>query len=463
TPGTVMPEQVPSEKVALPADRTAPVAADTTNEDGPSSDESFQVSAKITDNHQVKSVFLYYRTVEGHDFSKVSLERGEDNTYQHTIYEPELIGQENLDYYFVASDGKNQQKTETNTLSITHPNAETGLHLNVDKHELLSGEKVIKATEDTYTENIELFVEDEEVTDTFMAMENDAYFAFDVSETNIFFQNGVTMGDEVLEIFDDTYTDFVTLTVPISPDKLQPGENTITIRAGNKVGPFDETSTENRDDFTIKNVRLVLSDGTIIRDPEYRDPNTNYAVGDSAGKQSVYDFTFTLEQETFASESFLFDTTTVEDGEHEIKAVLDDEDVTTTVITDNTAPVMTPSVEEGKEYKGELTIDADVEDANEVKEVSAELDGSPISLPYETSSALLAPGEHDVVFTAEDAAGNVSTSEVTFSVVAEHPGLPDWQENEPGSTSADLSVRVNDPTGDAMDVGFYQAYQYTAE
>ncbi|SFA83565.1 Lamin Tail Domain [Lentibacillus halodurans] len=463
TPGTIMPEQVPEKKTELPADSTDPVVEDATNKEDLTSEESFKVSATITDDHQVKSVYLYYRTVEGNEFSKVSLERGDNDTYQHTIYEPELIGQENLAYYFVASDGKNQHTTEKETLSIAHPNAETGLRLNVDENELLSGEKLIKATEDAYTENIDLFLDDEQVTDTYMAMENEAYFAFDVSETNIFFQNGVTMGDEVLEIFDDTYTDFVTLTVPISPEKLEPGENTITIRSGNKVSPFDETSTENRDDFTIKNVRLVLLDGTIIYDPDYSDPNTNYAVGDSTGKQSVYDFTFTLEQEKFASAAYLFDTTAVEDGDHEIRAVLDDEDVTTTVITDNTAPVITPSVKGGKEYKGDLTIDADVQDANEVQDASAELDGNPISLPYETSSALLAPGEHEAVFTAEDAAGNVRKTDVTFSVVEEHPGLPDWQENKPDSTSADLSVRLNDPTEDAMDVGFYQGYQYTAE
>ncbi|QKY68669.1 lamin tail domain-containing protein [Lentibacillus sp. CBA3610] len=463
TPGTVMPEQVPAEKVEMPADITPPVVEDTTNQKKLTSEEPFQISANITDNHQVKSVFLYYRTIAGNDFSKVSLERDENGVYQHTIYEPELIGQENLDYYFVASDGQNQHTTETRTLSITHPNAETGLRLNVGENELLSGEKVIKATEDDYTEDIELFLDDDQVTDTFMAMENEAYFAFDVSETNIFFQNGVTMGDEVLEIFDDTYNDFTTLTVPIPADKLEDGDNTITIRAGNKVGPFDETSSENRDDFTIKNVRLVLSDGTIIRDPEYSDPTTSHAVGDSPGKESVYDFTFTLDQEKFASESFLFDTTIVEDGEHDIKATLDDEEVTTTVITDNTAPDISPSVEEGKEYKGEFTIDADVEDANEVEELSAELDGASIDLPYETSSAALSPGEHEVIYTAEDAAGNVGTKAVTFSVVAEHPGLPDRMDDEPGSTSADLSVRVNDPTGDAMDVGFYQAYQYRAE
>lgn len=463
TPGTVMAEQVPAEKVSFPADETAPVIEDKTNNDAINSEASFQVTATITDDIQVKSVFLYYRTIEGTDFIKVSLERGSDNTFQHTIYQPELIGQNELEYYFVASDGENQTTTETNTIPIEHPNEETGLRLNVQENELISGEKVIKATEDEYNEDMQLFLDNEQVTDTFMAMENEAYFAFDVTETNIFFQNGVTMGDEILEIFDDTYTNFVTLTVPIPANKLQTGDNTISIRAGNKVSPFDEKSAENRDDFTMKNVRLVLSDGTIIYDPEYNNPSTQYPVGDSTGKESVFDFTFTLEQDKFASLAYLFDTTTVADGSHEVKAVLDEEKFSTTVITDNTVPTIKPSVEDGAEYKGEFTIDADVQDASSIDEMTTTLDGNFISLPHKTSSALLEAGEHEAVFTATDAAGNVETVAVTFTVAEEHPWLPDWLEHNPDSTSANLSVRVTDPTGDPMDVGFNQGYQYTAE
>ena len=316
TPGTFLAEQVPAVKVQLPADTQAPVITDKTNKDVITSEQPVSITANITDNVQVKSVSLYYRTVAGEDFREVSLERGAGNTYQHIVYEPELIGQKKLEYYFVARDGKNEIETERKAISIEHPNMETGLRLNVVDHELLSGEKVIKATEDKFTKDIELFIDENKVTDTFMAMENEAHFAFDVSETNIYFQNGVTMGDEILEIFDDTHNNFVTITVPIPADKLAPGGNTITIRSGNKVSPFDETSTENRDDFTIKNVRLVLSDGTIIYDPNYSNPEKTYAVGDSTGKKAVLDFNFTLESESFSSLAYLFNTTAMNDGEH---------------------------------------------------------------------------------------------------------------------------------------------------
>ena len=81
------------------------------------------------------------------------------------------------------------------------------------------------------------------------------------------------MGDEILHIFDDTINEYTTLTVPIQANRLEQGENTISIRSGNKVSPFDEGSPENRDDFNVKNVRLVLTDGTTIYDPNYTNIN----------------------------------------------------------------------------------------------------------------------------------------------------------------------------------------------
>ena len=94
--------------------------------------------------------------------------------------------------------------------------------------------------------------------------------AFEVSGVNTFFQNGVTMGDEVLRIFDDWIPQWKTITVPIEPDKLKEGANVFTIRSGDKATPFPTENGENRDDYSLRNVRLVLADGTVIQD----DPGT---------------------------------------------------------------------------------------------------------------------------------------------------------------------------------------------
>ena len=113
-----------------------------------------------------------------------------------------------------------------------------------------------------------MFIDNEEITkDLSKSLEHDAYFAYEVSGINVFFQNGVTMGEETLHIFDETMVDWETITVPIDDERLHVGENTITVRAGNKASPFQlDESEENRDDFNLRNVRLVLPDGTILRD-----------------------------------------------------------------------------------------------------------------------------------------------------------------------------------------------------
>ncbi|WP_200416006.1 lamin tail domain-containing protein [Virgibacillus salexigens] len=464
TPGETLAAQVPTKRINLPADREEPIIKNTTTKKKITSEEPVTLSAAITDNIGIKSAAVYYRTDEKKDFRKVNLEKQADNHYQHIVYEPELIGKQTLEYYFVASDGRNQLTAPANYIEIENPFSQEGLRLNLEDNQLLSGEKVIKATADTYNNETQLFIDDRQITDTFEAMETEAYFAFDVKETNIYFKNGVTMGDEILEVFDDTYTDFTTLTVPVSAERLQQGENTISIRAGNKVSPFDETSEENRDDFMIKNIRLVLTDGTTIYDPAYSDPSKAYSIGDSPRKDAIYDFNFNLEEEQFTSTAYVFDTTSVEDGKHEVKTSYQDKTITTAIITDNTSPTLIPSINEGKTYKGEFTIDAEAKDAtSEVTSITATLDGEYISLPYETSSALLKPGSHELVYQATDKANNVAKKKVSFSVTEEHPLMPDWLSDNAHTTSANLSVTVKDPTNDIMDVNFHEAFQYTAE
>lgn len=129
-----------------------------------------------------------------------------------------------------------------------------GLRLNVADGDILSGERLIKATGDNATDNVQLFIGDKELTDKTKALETEAYFAFDIRKTNLYFKNGVTMGDDILHIFDDTVNEFTTLTVPVEPERLKVGENTISVRSGTKVSPFDLESTENRDDFYLKKI-----------------------------------------------------------------------------------------------------------------------------------------------------------------------------------------------------------------
>ena len=172
---------------------------------------------------------------------------------------------------------------------------------------LLSGEKVIKAVDDYNQPS--LFIDNNEMNNTFKSIEDKAYFAVDIKKTNLFFQNGITMGDEILKIFDDTINEYVTMTVPISPDKMRIDQDTVvTVRSGTKVSPFDPVSEENRDDFYIKNARLVLSDGTTIYDPNFKNPSKEISIGDGAGSNVFLDFHFSVPSEKFNAVAYRWNT-----------------------------------------------------------------------------------------------------------------------------------------------------------
>ena len=83
------------------------------------------------------------------------------------------------------------------------------------------------------------------VNNTFSSLENDSYLAFEVSGVNTFFQNGVTMGEQVVRIFDDWIPQWKTITIPIQSDKLKEGANIFTIRSGDKATPFPTNNGEN--------------------------------------------------------------------------------------------------------------------------------------------------------------------------------------------------------------------------
>lgn len=463
TPGEVMEEQVPKEKVMLPADTEKPVIKNLTEQTTIEKLTPLKIAAQITDNMMVKKVDLHYRTTTDARFESLNLTKGSNNEYHHIIYEPELIGKEFVEYYFTASDGTNVMKSKTFKVDVEGTEHSDELRLNVDDNEWIAGDKILKATGEEDPSDLSLAIDEIEVTDTFRALETEAYFAFDVRKTNIFFQNGVTMGDEILEIFDDTINTYTTLTVPISEDKLKIGKNVISIRSGNKVSPFDEESTENRDDFNVKNVRLVLSDGTTIYDPNYDNKNKELLLGDNGSSIPYIDFEFNMEEEKFTSLAYRLDSTIISDGDHLVTASSSNDRIEKNVQVDNSPPEIKTNMKEDKPYKGKFTVDAEVTDQlSGVAETNATLDGKHITLPYKTSSGMLNAGKHLLKITSIDEVGNEAEKEIEFETVEEHPFLPDFLEKEPADTSAELSVRVTDPTNDDLDISFYESYKYSA-
>ncbi|UOE76100.1 S-layer homology domain-containing protein [Parageobacillus thermoglucosidasius] len=467
TPGQVAPVQVPDQPVNIPGDHENPTFEDLTTQKQVSEYENVQLLFDAKDNQQVKTVRLFYKDNQAEKYKSVDLLQDfNDNLYHYTIYSPELIGKAFMEYYLVISDGTNDVTTEKRQIAIIQEEKPQGIRLNVTDGTILNKTAIIKASSDAIS-NTTIRIDSKNVTaETKPALEDQAYFAVEVKKTNLYFKNGITIGDDILLIFDDTVNQYVTLTVPIDPKYFAKGKGTtISVRSGTKVSPFDTESEENRDDFYIKNARLVLKDGTVLYDSSYADPEKEISVGDGASSQKTVDFTFMIPDEKYNAKAYVWDTTKEAEGTHVIQAADGQNTVTANVKVDNSAPMITPSVEEGKEYKGEFTIDAETKDEIAgVSKVEATLDGKPIDLPFAASSAELSKGKHTLVLKAVDHVGNAASKTITFSTVEEHPFSPEvispkhQEENVP--TSPKLKVKVSDPTKDDLHVAFFKGYQY---
>ncbi|WP_083711522.1 metallophosphoesterase [Domibacillus epiphyticus] len=465
TPGVVSSMQVPAIKRKAIVDAQAPTVTDLTKMAPISARQNVSLSFDVKDDQSVKTVRLFYKTDKAELFTYVDLTKQEETgLYSHTVFSPDLLGKMNLQYYVRVSDGTNEVETDQTGISILSDSIEkTGL--NVENGSLLSKTAVIKS----FGSDSRLSIDGKDVTEkTKPSIPSQAYFAFDVKKVNLYFKNGVTIDDKTLHMFDDTINAYTTMTVPVDPSQFTKDKETkISIRAGTKVSPFDTNSEENRDDFYVKNIRLVLEDGTTLYDPFYRGTDQEIRVGDTSSAEPVLDFRFTLPDKAFTAKAYSWDTLQAEEGNYLIKA---DGLVQAkaNVIVDNSAPVITPSVKEGKEYKGNFTIEAEVEDNfSDIKSLTAKLDGEQIKLPFETSSAKIAAGGHAVEFTAVDRAGNSAKKSVLFTVVEEEPYAPELVMPEDGAegihpNKANLQVKVTDPTKDRLKVTFFRGYKYRA-
>lgn len=469
SPGTIFEGQVPAERVVLKEDTIVPTISHKVAEGLISEFQDHKLSFSVLDNEQVKSVKLYYKTNDNAEYKVENLvEDRLDKQYHYTIYSPELIGKEKITYYLEASDGLNVVKSDMYAVKIDGEKDKNPLRLNVKDDEVVANQVLLKGTSSSVGfEQLSLLVDGQKVeTNTYRTLEKPAYFAFDVKQTDLYFKNAVTIGKDVLRVFDDTYSDYVTLTVKIDQSKIKYNEPfKIDIRSGTKTSPFDDRVEENKDDFYLKNARLVLADGTTLYDPNFANPNQELSVGDGDTSTPVFSFEFKVPEEKFISNAYLWDTKKVKDGKHRI-AVQDgvNKEAVVNVKVDNTPPQISTTVQ-NKKYKGKIPIDVTVtDDIAGVKSKKVILDGKEIETPYETSSAQLAAGKHELHMEAEDQVGNRQEKTVMFETWAEDPTDPtpispkDGEENV--STNPTLEAKVTDPTNDAMKATFYKGYAY---
>lgn len=479
TPGSVSAHQVPAAYVAAPGGGAAPVITDLTGgaelPDTPDLDLGFHV----TDDTLVRSVTLRLAdnlgATEERNLTVASGER-----YLYTVPAADLFGKRWIEYTVVARDGVQEATLGPVRVDMVEGDRDP-VRLNLADGQFVNGETRVAATTEGDPADLRLTIDSQPVADATPSLETGPVFAFEATSTDAFFRNGVKLGDEVLRIFDEGYyARVVTVDAAVPVTAVAPGQPlTLTIASGTKAWPEADVN-ENNDDFAAMNLRLALPDGRTLR--PVACATTREAAGEVTAPAAVpcpapdarigfsdatlvsFLATFEVPDDAFDSLAALWDTTAVADGAHVVAAAAGVDTASRTVHVDNTAPVIETTLVEGQQYRGHLEIDATAVDAGAgVAEVSATLDGSPITLPLATSSLALTPGTHEVVFTATDAIGNAATRTVTFTTADERPAI---ELNGPGDgeviegEAVDLIATPSSPEGDALDLSFREGYGY---
>ena len=478
---TPTPGFIPTDLASVGATLQVPKAEPTVKDNTPETfdnDEGLTFSVTATsDGTTIKTVKLSYKDAKMQNYETYNLTRdGSGDDFKLTLTPADLTAKSSYTYYFTVSDGFKTVTTPVKTTSSTKV-SEGDIHFNVTENEWISGTKRIITTGDT------LQIGSNTMTAATPSIENKAKFIFEASQTDTFFKNAAAIGSDVLGIFNDgTYGEWKTYAYDVDPAYFTKGQTTtIDIHAGNKSNVLVHDA-ENNDDFVVRNIRLILPDGTTLRAESYvaelgkdvaekngKTYQKNYGVaenikmGDSKNTVEILHVNFKPEDAAYNGIAYNLDTTKLPDGEVTISGSMGDKSQTVTVRVDNTAPAVQSNIENGQQYKGSNEIRVDVTDSGSgVASQTVKLDGKKIALPYAFASADMTPGSHTLTVTAEDTCGNKTNENITFTTPEEDPMISQVSPADglTQSTKPTFSAVATDPTGDSMTVSFKKGEHY---
>ena len=475
------PGSIPTDLVSVGATLQVPKAEPTVKDNTPETfdnDEGLTFSVTATSGGTtIKTVKLSYKDAKMQDYEIYNLTRdGSGDDFKLTLAPADLTAKSSYTYYFTVSDGFKTVTTPVKATSSIKV-SEGDIRFNVTENEWISGTKRIITTGDT------LKIGGQTVTAATPSIENKAKFIFEASQTDTFFKNAAAIGSDVLGIFNDgTYGEWKTYAYDVDPAYFTKGQTTtIDIHAGNKSNVLVHDA-ENNDDFVVRNIRLVLPDGTTLRAESYvaelgkdvavqngNKQTKHYGVaedikmGDSKNTVEILHVNFKPEDDAYNGIAYDLDTTKLSDGEVTISGSMGDKSQSVTVRVDNTAPAVQSNIENGQQYKGGNEIRVDVTDSGSgVASQTVKLDGKKITLPYAFASADMTTGSHTLTVTAEDTCGNKTNENITFTTPEEDPMISQVSPADglTQSTKPTFSAVATDPTGDSMTVSFKKGERY---
>lgn len=394
-----------------------------------------------------------------------------------------LFGHDYVEFFVEGYNLFRKTTTETYRVDINRINDIEGVRLNINNNSILSGMKTITANAGDDNSSTRLFIDGEQVS-TKPVLENGAYFALTLGGLNSYFKNALTASSsstpqEVLSFF-SRWSSLDSRIVLVdnkyfSQDEEGNYDITLSMWAGNSGTPFEDIyiPSENRDDYTVTNLQLRLANGKkylpteIGPDNEKSNPSTAYdavhTIGDSAGMSPRLDISFHIPAEEVTAVGYEMDTTALADGVHTVKAVSGGEETTIQIVVDNIKPQIDMGIAEDSVVKNRISINPRVTDNNGISQIGVTLDGEDISVPYTTAARDLATGEHELIVTAMDNAGNIAQKTVHFRTEEVDPDVAGNDGSEITTASAKLAVNISELKADKATVEFMQGKKLTVE
>ena len=461
TPGTAHPTQLPDPLQQVVADNQAPVVTDTTS-GAIAPDEPFTFSFEATDNELVRTLTLNLRSNISTEAQEINLTADAEGNYSWQLPAADITGKVWFEYTVTATDGTNTTTTDPVRLGVDGANTDP-VRLNLTDNQWVNGTTDVIGASDTFGEDVELLIDDAPVT-TSPSLPAAPTFAMEITQTDVFFRNGILAGGEELLIFDEgTYERIESVSTAVPLYHLNDdGTVTVSVYAGTKAAAAIDPN-ENNDDFQIRNLRLILPDGRTLTPAGITDQQEWLKMGDSAGKLDFFDATFTLPEDAYTGVAHAWDTTGVTDGEHTVTVTrADGETISRTVRVDNTGPELNiTGVTDGAELRGAVEINATATDTGAgVDSIETLLNGERVELPFTTGSLDLPAGEHTITIRAEDKVGNRTEQTITFTTPEENPISGDFAPSGGETVPAGdvtLTARADDPSGDDLDLTFLEA------
>ena len=479
TPGRVTEEEKPQYQAEL-SEPAEPVVTDLTPDSFSNQTESLSFAVKASsEGGSIKTVTLYTKYEGQEEIEASNLERSDADAIEKTLGNIDLLNKKSFTYYFEVSDGFHTKTTEQTTI-FNEDSDKLNADFNLKDGSVIGGATQVIANGNALKlDNLDVSA------DAVRSINGNAQFVFDASQTDAFFKNAAAISGDVIGVFNEgTYDSWRTYVFEVNASHFDADTKTITVElhAGNKANVL-EHNVENNDDFTVKNIRMVLPSGKTLYPTSYEakkglgavehpnldgvekepmtvaDQETNIKMGDGTSKYEIVYATFTLTEEDFSAVRYLWDTTKVSNGQHTVSN--GSEQITVTV--DNAPPVITTNMEDGKEYhQGTIEVTAEDDTSSEVTTVVL-LDGKTISVPYDFRSVEMKAGTHTLSITARDQLGNTAEKEITFTIPKESAEIGAEISPENGAavnSDPTLSITATDPSGDLMDVTFKQGERY---